>query len=372
MAGAGGLESCMIRTEHLLPGDMPGTQHQFYSYHFGQPDAAGPHVYLQAGLHADELPGVLLLHRLCRRLALLEQEGRLPGRITVVPMANPPGMAQHWHGLHHGRFAAASGENFNRHYPDLSAHAAELIRRQGMTVPRALQAALAALPDCSMLGRLRHTLFAMALQADYVLDLHCDSEAVLHLYGNLRHAGEAGRLAGWLQAEATLLCDEAGGMSFDDAIVQNWRRLELQLGEKLAIPFAATVELRGVADVSETLAARDETALLGWLMAIGALAETLAVPPAAPRAATLLAAVECVTAPHGGIVVYQLDYGQWLPAGSRLGYVLDPQSGAQSPLVNRQAGFYFARVAGRLVTTGADVAYLAGEHALRSGMLLTA
>ncbi|WP_174874359.1 succinylglutamate desuccinylase/aspartoacylase domain-containing protein [Vogesella oryzae] len=362
----------MIRIEHQLPGDMPGHHYQFYSYHFGAPDAGGPHVYLQAGLHADELPGVLLLHRLRQRLAALEEAGRVRGRVTLVPMANPVGMAQHWQGQHHGRFAAGSGENFNRHYPDLSAHAAQLLQREEMTVKQALLTALAALPGDTLLQRLRHSLFTLALPADYVLDVHCDSEAVLHLYANHRHADAVAGLAGWLQAEASLLCDEAGGMSFDDAIVQNWRRLEAGLGLSLAIPFAATVELRGVADVSDTLAAGDEAGLLGWLTGIGVISGAAGNAPAPPRAATPLAAVECVTAPQGGVLVYQADYGQWLPAGSQLGYVLDPHSGAHTPLLNRHAGYYFARVAGRLVNAGTEVAYLAGEAALRSGMLLSA
>lgn len=362
----------MTRTEHLLPGDMPGTLHQFDSYHFGQADAAGPHVYLQAGLHADELPGVLLLHRLRDSLAILEREGRLRGRITLVPMANPVGMAQHWQGQHHGRFAADSGENFNRHYPDLSAQAADLLRQRDMPVKQALLTALAARPCPNLLARLRHSLFALALSADYVLDIHCDSEAVLHLYANHRHDTAVAGLAAWLQADTTLLCDEAGGMSFDDAIVQNWRRLEMLLESRLPIPVAVTVELRGVADVNDALASRDEAGLLGWLAEIGAIAGEGGKAPLPARAASPLAAVECVTAPQGGVVVYLADYGQWLPAGSQLGYVLDPHSGVRLPLCNQHAGFYFARVAGRLVTAGAEVAFLAGDVATRSGMLLSA
>jgi len=235
----------MICQQHDLPGLVPGTRHTFNSYHFGQ-DGSGPHVYLQAGLHADELPGVLLLHRLRRELAVLEQGGRVAGRITLVPMCNPLGMAQHWQGQHHGRFESDSGENFNRHYPDLSERAAQLCR-EGRLAPRAaLRQALAELPQCTALDGLRRVLTDMALQADMVLDVHCDSEAVLHLYGNHRHAAEAAVLAGFMQAGATLLCDEAGGMSFDDAVVQNWLRLERQLAQPLPVPFAATLELRGV------------------------------------------------------------------------------------------------------------------------------
>lgn len=357
--------------EHTLPGGIPGTQYRFQSYHFGEAGHDAPHVYLQAGLHADELPGVLLLHRLRKRLKVLEAEGKLAGQVTLVPMCNPIGMAQHWAGQHHGRFETGSGENFNRHYPDISRQAADHMAQQALSPREALRAALAALPRNQPLDSLRYMLMDMALAADMVLDIHCDSEATLHLYGNHRHSVAATELAGFLQAGATLLCDEAGGMSFDDAVVQNWRRLEQYVGRTLAIPFAVTVELRGVADVDDRFAAQDEGALLAWLVAQGVLRGELVAAPQPPCAPTPLEGVECVVAPHGGIVVYQLPYGQWLSAGSRLGYVLDPLSGETTPLDARHGGFYYARVAGRLVTAGTEVAFIATTTPIRSGLLLS-
>lgn len=357
--------------EHILPGDIPGTQYRFQSYHFGDAGNPGPHVYLQAGLHADELPGVLLLHRLRKRLAVLEAEGHMLGQVTLVPMCNPLGMAQHWAGQHHGRFETSSGENFNRHYPDISQQAAERMTTDGIAPRDALRTALADLPRNHSLDHLRHTLMDMALTADIVLDVHCDSEASLHLYGNYRHTSQATELAGFLQAGATLLCHEAGGMSFDDAVVQNWRRLEQHVGCPLQIPFAVTVELRGVADVDDRLAARDEGALMAWLVAQGVLNGELVPAPLPPYSPTPLEGVECVMAPHGGIVVYQLPYGQWLSAGSRLGYVLDPLTGETTLLTTCHEGFYYARVAGRLVTAGTEVAFIATTTPIRSGLLLS-
>jgi predicted deacylase len=51
----------------------------------------------------------------CRRRAAFT------GEVVLVPAANPIGMAQRvLHGTHQGRFDLASGENFNRHYTDLT------------------------------------------------------------------------------------------------------------------------------------------------------------------------------------------------------------------------------------------------------------
>ena len=359
--------------QHTLPGLIPGTHHVLNSYHFGK-KGDGPHVYLQAGLHADELPGIVLLHRLCRKLESLEKEGRIRGQLTIVPMANPQGMTQHLQGQHSGRFDGVSGENFNRNYPDLSAAAvARLdVSADGAAVRQVLRQVLAEIPVKSALDALRHTLFDMALQADMVLDVHCDSEAVLHIYGNDRHRVAVGELAGFLQAGASLLCDDAGGMSFDDAVVQNWRRVECALGSALDIPLGVTIELRGVADVEDRLAARDEGSLLAWMSWVGVLDGERVAPPKAPHAASPLAGVETVLAPHGGVMVYQAVPGQQLIAGARIGYLLNPLDGSQTPLLSQYGGYFYARLANRLVTAGVEVAYVAGSQIVRTGNLLSA
>jgi len=46
----------------------------------------------------------------------------------------------------------------------------------------ALRAACAELPAGTELQSLRRTLLGLAIDADVVLDLHCDNEALLHLY----------------------------------------------------------------------------------------------------------------------------------------------------------------------------------------------
>ncbi|AGP47012.1 succinylglutamate desuccinylase/aspartoacylase family protein [Serratia plymuthica] len=50
----------MKSKHHKLPEHALGGQRQFTRFHFGQP-GQGEKIYLQAGLHADELPGMLVL-----------------------------------------------------------------------------------------------------------------------------------------------------------------------------------------------------------------------------------------------------------------------------------------------------------------------
>ena len=59
---------------HSLLSPAPGTQRELVSLHYGQP-GAGPKVYIQASLHADELPGMLTAWHLRRHLDALDAAG---------------------------------------------------------------------------------------------------------------------------------------------------------------------------------------------------------------------------------------------------------------------------------------------------------
>ena len=65
-----------------------GTAHyELTSYHFGKP--GGPKAYIQAALHADEVPAMLVAQALRQRLAALEAAGKVVGEVILVPAANP-------------------------------------------------------------------------------------------------------------------------------------------------------------------------------------------------------------------------------------------------------------------------------------------
>src|SRR5258705_11119028 len=105
-----------------------GTRREFVSFHFGTP-GKGEKIYIQASLHADEIPAMLSAWRLKQRLIELEKAGRILGEVILVPVANPIGLSQHVLGQFLGRFELNSGHNFNRSF-SLPA-AAALIERIG-------------------------------------------------------------------------------------------------------------------------------------------------------------------------------------------------------------------------------------------------
>src|SRR5262245_31868922 len=118
----------MPRTDRIvLPSPSPGSDRHLLVHRFGMPGAR-PKVWLQAALHADELPGVLVLHHLTARLAEAERAGAVIGEIALVPFANPIGLAQQVGGRLVGRYALDGAGNFNRGFVELRDSLADAVK----------------------------------------------------------------------------------------------------------------------------------------------------------------------------------------------------------------------------------------------------
>jgi predicted deacylase len=376
----------MRTIQHALTSASPGVRLELQSLHFGEA-GAGPKATLQAALHADEIPGLLVAHHLRERLAALEAAGRITGEVVLVPVANPIGLAQRVLHAPLGRFELASGENFNRHYADLSETvAAHVDGRLGAdaatnvaTIRAALREAAAALPARTQVESLRRVLLSLSVDADIVLDLHCDSQAVLHLYTETSSWRQVEPLARLMAAQAVLLAEVSGDNPFDEACSTLWPRLAARFGRDTPVPsacVAVTVELRGESDVTHELAARDAQALIDYLCWQGVIAPaagdaTMDLPPLRCEATPLAGSIP-VTAPHGGVVVYARELGATVAAGERLAELIEPMSGLVTPLVSPIDGVLYVQERRRFVPAGAGVLRVAGREALRSGNLLSA
>lgn len=369
-----------MQTErHVLPCGSIGTSRELTSFHFGSP-GRGPKAYLQAALHADEIPGMLVAHHLRQSLLELEQQGRITGEIILVTVANPIGLAQSEHGVLQGRFERDSGINFNRGYfnpvPALktalagrlgedAAHNVALIRQQVKQLVGGWQIKTEA-------DALKKILLGMAVDADIMLDLHCDSEAVLHLYTGTPLAEAVAPLAALLGARAVLLATESGEQPFDEACGRIWWELAAHFMD-VPIPcacLAVTVEFRGQQDVSHALARADAAALVAFLGHAEVIDVAGGALPALQCQPTPLAGVEPLTAPHGGVLVFAATPGQTLAPGALVAEVVDPVQGLVTPLHASVGGVLFARTLQRFVQPGGGVAKIAGAVAFRTGNLL--
>jgi predicted deacylase len=224
-----------------------------------------------ASLHAEELPGMLAAYHLRPLLEAADAQSHIHGEVVLVPMANPVGAAQRLQHKPMGRFEFNTGENFNRHYPDFfSRICTEVLPALGpdaasnvVRVRQAMRRYLDQWTPATELASLRRQLLLLAHDADYVLDLHCDCEAVLHFYCEESCWPQLAPLAHYLHSHAILLAKNSGSSPFDESMSSVWWRLAEALaasGSKAPLPQAClstTIELRGEAQVEHALAAQD-------------------------------------------------------------------------------------------------------------------
>lgn len=430
----------MHQQHHPLLSASLGTQREIISFHF-----AGDHerqVYIQAALHGDELPGMAVAWFLKQRLQALESAGQLKAGFTLVPVANPLALGQHWHGTHLGRYHTLSGQDFNRRFPSLGATLATTLAdsltqsesQNRSLIREAIDRHYRDTVPKTELDAQRYTLMRMASQADLMIDLHCDWEAVPHLYTTPHAWPEIEPLARWLGSEVQLLAQISGGEPFDEACCEPWLTLAERFGEAYPMPrglLPVTLELRGVRDVSPEQAEKDADAIISALQEGGYIAYSepaisvevaapviggdelvpanaagddvvaindgpigLTVPeaaeapgetgvikerhsegtsassPALKNPATPLAGCEYIHSPVSGLILHRKPLGALIRPGEVVAEIVDPVTDHITPLVAEYGGILYARHWMRFATAGMLVVRLAGEQEIRSGDLL--
>ena len=317
----------------LLPGHI-GASRSLKVIRYGRAGAR-PKAYIQASLHADEIPPMLVQHHLIRLLDESDRAGRIRGEVIVVPVANPAGVTQVLHGALLGRFDLPSGANANRNWPDLYDGLPDRVRplltqdaQENTALVRAAMAdTLSQIKPNSEMGSLRLALARLAFDADIVLDLHCDMEAVLHLFMHSALSPAGTDLAAEIGSQATMLAEIAGNGTFEHAFSAPWIKLadELQSSFPLALAcFAATVEYRGSVDVDDSFARPDAEALFRFLRRRGLIkGEALPLPPlvSAPRSA---ACCDTIRSPVAGIIAYKVSLGDSVSKGQTIAELVDP------------------------------------------------
>ncbi len=369
-----------------LPAPSPGTARSLTVFRYGAPGAQ-PKAYLHASLHADETPPMLVAHHLAALLDAAAREGRIAGEIVLVPVANPIGLDQTVAGTHVGRYDLAGGGNFNRGFPDLTdAVAARLAGTLGRdeaanarAVREALTAAIASVEPQGPLAHMRHALMRLAVDADIVLDLHCDAESLPHLHIATANWPAGADLAADLGSRAQLVSVDPGGSAFEDTMSGHWRKLRERFGAAHPIPqgcFASTVELRGRADVDDGLARADAEALMRFLMRRGVVrGEPGPLPPSAGDGVPF-EAVDMVRSAVAGIVAYRKNLGDRIKKGDMIADIVDPTAedarAARTPVTTRTDGFILTRRDDKLVRPGQVIAKVVGREVLpgRTGLLL--
>jgi predicted deacylase len=283
---------------------------------------------MQAGIHPNELPGMLALDRLIPMLDAAEREGRLEGQVTLVPNANPVGLAQSVFDKTLGLCELNTGLDFNRAFP--AETPSDIAGR-------------------SVAQRLKATLIGLAITADVVLDIHCDEEGPVDIFAPEKCLSQAQDLARAMGAAVILTEAGPGPESFDITLMQRW-------GERTGVSgFAATVELRGMLDVTDEVAERDAAGLYRYLAGRGTVRDSLAPLTSPEPLVADVGLAEYIATPVAGTVLYDVDVGDWVAAGQRLAQIL-PEAGTPRHDVTAPAeGYVLARRDRRFLRRGDDV-----------------
>jgi uncharacterized protein len=322
----------MKREKVHIAGDTPGQDFTFDVIRLG--GGNGPRVYMQAALHAQELPGHVAILALLPMLEKAESEGRLRSAITLVPHANPIGLSQSLMLENMGRFDLASRSNYNRNVP--------LPGSIGPDLPTAVE-------------RLKQLLLDLSADADLVLDLHCDDEGPVYLYVPEEFLEAAMPLADALQAKCILTwpVETDGGGAFEDATAKrHWHRGE---GKGAAGKLATTVELRGIHDVEPYYATKDAAGLYAYLVAIGAVEDRK--QKQLPSASLLIRSqyfTDMLRTPVSGAILYHIDIDTPVAAGDLVAEIITP-AGPHAVRAQRD-GHLLTRRARRFARVGDDIA----------------
>lgn len=346
----------MQKTIETIAGDIEGVSYSFPVYHFDGGAADAPSAYIQAALHGSELPGVVAINALMPLLAQAEAEGRIRGRLTVVPWCNPIGRAQHLFGDHQGRFHLGTRTNFNRDFPLLAAPDAP--------VPAGIDAG----------ARLKARLVELSIGHDIVLDLHCDDQGVPYLYVPSVLWPHMADCAAAMNMQAVVLWSGDCGAAFDQASIDPYLKATPEVA-RFDRRIVTTVEYRGMTDVDPALAEQDGQGLYRVLVMRGVIEDgNLPAVTTFSGLAAPIEHVEMVDTPTSGAVLYHVQPGDRVSAGQKLATIVHAPGEPDGALDIHapQAGFVLTRRDRRFLEIGANVLKLVGDKpsaAAKSGAL---
>jgi predicted deacylase len=365
-------------SKHILPASSMGNERTLTEIRYGAQNT-GKKAYIQAGLHADEAPGFVVVHHLINLLDRADAANNIEGQIILVPVANPIGVSQWRDETLQGRFDFFNSINFNRRHLDVTAQIAERIKDELHDTPeenialirKAAGEALSSIESIDEAEYLKHVLLSLSYDADIVLDLHCDDQAVMHVYLGTPLWPDAADLSAQLGADVTLLAEDSGVTPFDEACSRIW----WQLAEKFPdhpIPSAclsATIELRGRADVSHEQSAMDAENIFLFLQRREFIKGSAPDVPPLPNEATPLRGVEHIKASVPGVVVFLRKPGDHIESGDVIAEIIHPLEvdldKRLTPVHSSINGILFSINTDRYARPGRILAKIAGKDPIK-------
>ncbi|MEO7761648.1 MAG: hypothetical protein ABIS68_07025, partial [Casimicrobiaceae bacterium] len=219
----------------------------------------------------------------------------------------------------------------------------------------------------------------LSIDADIVLDLHCDAEAALHIFTAERDThGTVQELSADLGALSTMYNHPyPSALTFSGVNGALWARLAEQFPDA-AIPqacFSVTVELRGQHDVTHALGEADAKNLFRYLVRRGIIAGRPGALPRLKSAPTPIGGMDVGYCAKPGFITYLVPAGAKVKAGQPICEIIDPRdprgAAARTTMRARADGLLFSRKRNGGIAWPGMVAYrIAGAKMLphRTGM----
>jgi predicted deacylase len=309
-----------------------------------------------------------------------DDQGLLRARFVVMPAVNPFGLGQQSLRHHIGRYDTNTGVNFNRRWPDLFS----LIRTQlsgrlsedEVFNVNLIRSAVARWIDAQQprtaAEQLRLLVLREAHDAEFVLDLHCDDDSLIHIFTSPELMPELQDLADWMGAAATLTAADSGGGSFDEVLPQLYRKVA-QANPGKPVPMAsatATLEYRGQADVFDTLGADDARRLWGFLCGRNLIDADPGAPPERMPEATPLEATEMIRVDRPGLVAYRVELGERVSKGQPVADLIamdGPEAFmSRTPILAGTDGLVLSRRMQKYAPRGTSIMKIVGKDILPS------
>lgn len=290
----------------------------------------GPSCYIQASVHGAEHQGNAVIFQLLEYL----KENDINGSIRIVPMANPAAINSKIGTYTHGRFNPNTGDNWNRLYSDYTKNCKAIgefaqshLGKDNLKICQEYKKLLGTLlsdksDDLFSYGPKHNGILNLELQklavdSDFVLDLHTGQIATRYLYVPEYLEQRCDDLS--FPHNLIIPNEFAGAM--DEACFIPWINLKSEfkkLGFEYHIPFESyTVELGGEERISLEEAHLDLLHILHYLFKRNIVTADV-TPPNLKIRKCMLKNYKTYYAPSGGLYEFNIHPGQSAKKGDTL------------------------------------------------------
>ncbi len=344
-------------------------------------NASGKKVYVQANLHGAEIVGNAVIHQLIEFFNALDQE-LLTGEIWLVPVCNPLATNQRSHRFATGRYHAYDGKDWNRIYwdfekvcKDLEEFAKSQINLEPDAIKQnyrqkikasfeQIQTKIDAPGSVQLTDKFAHKLQSLCVDADYLIDLHSNTDYGIKYLYYFRDREESARL---FLLEHGIMLDDYDGDAFDEAFMKPWLALESALS-KLDKPIlfdveAYTLELGTGMEMSPNSVSRGVDGVKNYLIQKGMLKIedfSRGQPTCTNMSARPSSQIKKYWSPVGGMIQFRVALGSSVKQGDLLYQILSFDKLSKFPTVKN----VYSDRAGLVFHTSINQSFNEGEFVL--------